>query len=140
VKRGRLDCIASDHHPTSAETPSQGVPGSELLLPLLLSAVNGGRLSLELLVSLCCEGPARIFGLEQKGRIEKGADADLILFSEGEIARIGTKNLLSSAGWSPYVNREVAPKPELVIVGGKIVAQGGELVADRPPGRWIGEN
>jgi len=134
VKRGRLDCVASDHHPLGA---TDGVPGSELMFPLMLSAVKYGRLSLELLVSLCSESPARILGLENKGRIAKGADADLVLFSEGEVARVGETDLMSGAGWSPYVDREAAPKPDLVIVNGQIAAAHGQLVAEQPHGRPI---
>lgn len=135
VKRGRLDCIASDHHPVSAD--GQGVPGAELLFPLMLSAVRYGRLSLELLVGLCSESPARIFGLERKGRIAKGADADLVLFAEGEVTRVGEGDLVSGAGWSPYVHREAAPKPDMVMVGGRIVARRGKLVAEAPTGKGI---
>ena len=130
VKRGRLDCVASDHH----NNAQRGVPGAELLFPLMLSAVKYGRLSLELLVSLCAEAPARVCGLESKGRIVKGADADLLLFSEGEVARVDESSLKSGAGWSPYLDREVAPKPEFVILGGEIVAQRGELVGKKPSG------
>lgn len=139
VKRGRLDCLASDHHPFGADAKDPGVPGSELLFPLLLSAVKYGRLNLELLVALCAESPAKIFGLERKGQVKKGFDADLILFSEGEVDRVRSKQLLSSAGWSPYDTREVAPKPDLVIVNGQVIAQRGEFVADAPSGRWVGE-
>lgn len=134
VKRGRLDCVASDHHPGSV---ADGVPGSELLFPLMLSAVKYGRLSLELLVSLCSESPARILGLENKGRIAKGCDADLVLFSEGEVARVVSDDLMSGAGWSPYVDREAAPKPDMVFVGGQITAMRGRLVAERPFGRPV---
>ena len=136
VKRGRLDCVASDHHP-SASVEAGGVPGSELLFPLMLSAVKYGRLSLELLVSLCSESPARIFGLENKGRISKGADADLVLFSEGEVTRVQSQGLMSGAGWSPYVDREAAPKPDVVIVNGQVAARMGELVLDQPTGRLV---
>jgi dihydroorotase len=137
VKRGRLDCIASDHHSLPPAGGDLGVPGTELLFPLMLSAVRYGRLSLELLVSLCSENPARIFGLESKGRIVKGADADLILFSEGEVAKVAEAELMSGAGWSPYVDREAAPKPELVMVGGKVVAKRGKVVAEAPTGRAV---
>lgn len=135
VKRGRLDCVASDHHPSSPN--ADGVPGSELLFPLMLSAVRYGRLSLELLVSLCSESPAKIFGLEHKGRIAKGADADLVLFSEGEVTRVNEKDLMSGAGWSPYNEREAAPKPDLVLVNGAIVARNGELVGSKPNGTCV---
>jgi dihydroorotase-like cyclic amidohydrolase len=137
VKRGRLDCVASDHHPHRGSLNTPGVPGAELLFPLMLSAVKYGRLSLELLVSLCSERPADIFGLAGKGRIAKGADADLILFSEGEITTVTEDQLVSGAGWSPYTTREAAPKPELVIVNGEIVASRGQIIAKNPNGQRV---
>lgn len=136
VKRGRLDCIASDHHASKDET-DDGVPGSELLFPLMLSAVRYGRLSLELLVSLCSESPARIFGLERKGAVEKGCDADLVLFADGEITKVASDELMSGAGWSPYIDREAAAKPEMVMVNGHIVARRGKLVSEKPLGRCV---
>ena len=105
-----------------------------MMLPLLLSAVRYGRLSLEMLVSLCSESAAEIFGLENKGRIQRGADADLVLFSEGEVDRVSTEGLVSAAGWSPYLDREVAPKPDLVFVRGQLVAENGVFVGKRPNG------
>lgn len=135
LRRGRIDCLASDHHPSGEDGP--GAPSAELLLPLMLSAVRYGRLSLENLVELCSEAPARVFGLERKGRIEKGADADLVLFPESELTRVTPDMLLSSAGWSPYMGREVAPKPDLVMVGGEVTAVRGGIVGDAPRGRRI---
>ena len=136
IKRGRLDCVASDHHPSHGGA-REGVPGSELLLPLMMSAVRQGRLSLELLVSMCSEAPARIFNLPTKGRIEKGADADLVLFSEAEVTRVTSDSLRSGADWSPYVKREAAPKPDVVFVSGKVVAQAGVLTDGTPTGRPV---
>lgn len=136
IKRGRLECVASDHHASTAADP-QGVPGSELLLPLMMSAVKHGRLSLELLVSMCSEAPARIFGLSHKGRVAKGADADLVLFREPEVGRVQSDSLLSGADWSPYLAREASPKPDMVFVGGALVATRGELVARNPTGRHV---
>ena len=138
IKRGRLDCVASDHHPSST-AKRNGVPGSELLLPLMMSAVKHGRLSLELLVSMCSEAPARIFNLPNKGRIRKGADADLVLFSEAEVTRVAPGSLRSGANWSPYVEREAAPKPDFVFVAGQLVAEKGELMGKcSPQGRHVG--
>ena len=120
------------HEPMRSRSPRQ-VSGSLSAT----SAVRYGRLSLELLVNLCSESPARIFGLESKGVVAKGADADLVLFSEGEVTRVGESDLMSGAGWSPYVHREAAPKPDLVMVGGRIVARRGKLVAETPGGRAV---
>ena len=136
IKRGRLDCVASDHHP-APRCEQAGVPGSELLLPLMMSAVKHGKLSLEMLVSMCSEAPARIFGLPHKGVVKKGADADLVLFSESEVARVAPAMLRSGAGWSPFVEREAGPKPDFVFMGGQVVAEGGELVQAEPAGRHV---
>ncbi len=136
VKRGRLDCVASDHHPEPM-SGNAGIPGAELMFPLMLSAVKYGRLSLESLVALCCEGPARVMGLSTKGRVERGCDADLVLFSEGEVARIHEDTLISGAGWSPYAQREAAPKPDLVLLHGRQVAARGRLLGDLPGGRAV---
>lgn len=138
IKRGRLECIASDHHP--GQSHGTGIPGSELLLPLMMSAVKNGRMSLEMLVSMCSEAPARIFDLPQKGRIAKGADADMVLFREPEVSRVREDALLSQAGWSPYLKREASPKPDLVFVGGTLVARNGEIVASGPTGRHVSES
>jgi dihydroorotase len=132
LRRGRVACMASDHHTSPAEGP--GIPGAEFLFPLLLSAVRHGRLSLEGLVALTSEGPAALLGLPKKGRIEKGADADIVLFSEGELTKVRPASVLSGAGWSPYLGRESAPKPELVIVNGRIASRKGIIAQDKPNG------
>lgn len=137
VKRGRLDCLASDHHPTPAGTAHIGIPSAELLLPLLLASVHKGRISLERMVELCSEAPARVFGLSSKGQIATGFDADLVLFTEGQIDRVDAPALLSGAGWSPYADREVAPKPDIVLIGGQVVARRGFVVGEAPCGRAV---
>jgi dihydroorotase-like cyclic amidohydrolase len=101
-----------------------------------MSAVKHGRISLERLVEMCCESPAKIFGLPGKGSIIEGADADLVVFSEGETTRLRKAPTISGVNWSPYVGREVGIPPRLVMVGGRVVCRDGELVDDlKPAGR-----
>ncbi len=135
LRRGRIDCLATDHRPARRGEP--GLPSLEVVLPLMMAAVRQGRFSLEQLVGICSEGPARVFGLPRKGRIAKGADADLVLFTEGEMERIEEEALSSGAGWSPYAGREAAPKPDLVMVGGEVVAVRGEIVGEKPRGKRV---
>jgi len=99
--------------------------------------VKHGKLSLELFVEMCCQAPARIFGLEGKGRIEEGADADLILVSEGETHKLKKSHINSRVGWSPFIGREVGVPPKLVVVQGKIVAREGTLVTDEAPAKAV---
>lgn len=139
IKRRRIDCFASDHVPVTrdqkqagyADAPS-GLPTVDAFYPLLMAAVTHGRLTLEHLVEMCAESPARIFGLKRKGRIAEGADADLLVCREEATARLKAKQIQSRAGWSPFVGREIGLPPELVIVGGRVVARAGKLVDDAP--------
>lgn len=134
IRRGRIDCLASGHVGGAAEL---GVPAAELLLPLALSAVRQGKLGLEGLATMLAAGPAQVLGLETKGRIEKGADADLVLFTEGEVSKVRAARLLGGANWSPFEGREMSPKPDLVVLGGQIVSEAGELTVDAPLGRPV---
>lgn len=137
IKRNRVEVFSSGHVPLSRahkaggyRVAPSGLPGAETLLPLLLAAVKNGRLGMERLVEMCSEAPARIFGLQGKGRIQVGADADMLMFTEGVTRRLQESELRSSAGWSPFVGREVGAPPQLVVVAGRIVAQDGRLVGD----------
>lgn len=144
IKRGRIDTFHSAHTPLSREAKSggywgapQGLPGVDTMFLLLMGAVKYGRISLERLVEMCCEAPARIFGLEGKGAIVEGADADLVVFSEGETAKLKDPPPYSGVSWSPYIGREVGIPPRLVIVGGRIAARDGVLSDDLPAGRPV---
>lgn len=142
VKRGRIDTFHSAHVPlseaakgTDAATAPRGLPGIDTFLPLLLGAVKNGRLGLEQLVEMCCEKPARIFGLEGKGRIEEGADADFLLVREGYTRRLKPAPTASGVEWTPFMNREVGLLPELVVARGKVVAREGLITGEVDLGR-----
>ena len=137
INRGRIDTIGSDHAPHTLEEKAaeywqapSGIPGVETSLPLLLSAVKFGKIALERMVELMSERPAALFGLTNKGSIQEGKDADLVLFREGEITKLKDSDLLTMVGWSPFVGRDVGVKPELVVVNGRIISRSGTIVDD----------
>ena len=144
VKRGMIDSFASDHAPHTKEEKDQpywdapsGMPGVGQMLPLLLGAIKHGRLSLERLVEMSCERPASIFGLEGKGKVEEGADADLVMFREGLTTKLSPDMITACCGWTPYLGREVGLPPDLVVVQGRVVAESGALRDDLVPGRMV---
>lgn len=144
LRRARVDTIGSDHAPHTREEKERpyweapsGIPGVETTFPLLVAGVRQGRLTVERLVQLCCEAPARIFGLPQKGAIKVGYDADLVLYADGDLVRLEEKDLLTRVGWSPFVGQKVARKPEQVFVGGHLVAQRGQIVDDETRGTLV---
>jgi dihydroorotase len=145
VKRGLIDSFASDHAPHTLEEKGQdywdapsGVPGVGQMLPLLLGAIKHGRLSLERLVEMSCERPAAIFDIADKGKIEQGADADLVMFREGLTTKLTQEMVTAHCGWTPYLGREVGLSPDLVVVGGRVAAESGQLRDDLQPGRLVG--
>ena len=86
VQEGVVDVLGSDHAPHTLTEKAQpypqspsGMTGVQTLLPIMLDHVHAGRLSLQRLVDLTSAGPARVFGVEGKGRIALGYDADLTL-------------------------------------------------------------
>ena len=144
LKRGRLDTFGSYHAPHTRDEKSgdywsapSGLPGVGTMLPLILGALKHGRLSLELMVAMLSENPAAIFGLEGKGTIEEGADADLVLFREGVTTKLTQEMVTSHCGWSPFVGREVGVAPDYVIVNGHISARSGVVTGDVPLGTRV---
>lgn len=144
VRRNRIDTIGSDHAPHTREekmlpywdAPS-GIPGVETTFSLLIAAIRQGKLSIERMVQLCCESPARIFGLKRKGWIKPGFDADFALFTEDELVKLAASDLLTRVGWSPFVGQRVGARPEQVYVLGRLVAQRGRIVDDDVRGTLV---
>lgn len=140
VREGVVDVLGSDHAPhTLAEkakpypaSPS-GMTGVQTLLPIMLDHVHAGRLSLQRLVDLTSAGPARIFGMESKGRIAVGYDADLTLVDLQATREIKNNWIASKAGWTPYDGVRVTGWPIGTIVRGSVLVRDEALVG-RPQG------
>ena len=150
VNDGSIDAIATDHAPYAADekarhpddiwkTPA-GHPGLETMLPGLLTQVNAGRLSLERLVALTSENPARIFGLyPQKGAIRPGADADLAVVDLAQErvlhAGDGFSQARATARWFDGVT--VRGVPVMTLVRGTVVYRQGEVLVEPGHGRFL---
>ncbi|CAN5598753.1 dihydroorotase [soil metagenome] len=143
---GVIDYAASDHAP---HTPSEktapdlasvpaGVPGVETLLPLLLTAVDGGMLSLERVVEATSEAPAKAWGLwPRKGSVEVGADADLLLVELGRDGAIHGPDLHAMHSITPFEGRTTHGAVVATIVRGQIVVRGGRLLGEPGWGRRV---
>ena len=125
---GTLDAIATAHTPLSPsskdmvfEHAEPGMPGFETALPLALSLVSRGKLTIERMVHLLTYGPAKALGLRGLGEIHQGGPADIVAFDpDGEIVPV-TKT-------SPYFGRKLKGRVMFTMVGGRIAfdAQGKE--------------
>jgi dihydroorotase len=103
----------------------------QTLVPIMLTHVHAGRLSLSRLVDLLAAGPARVFGLLRKGRIAVGYDADFTLVDLKHSRRIEESWIASPCGWSPFVGMEVQGWPVASLVRGRVVMQDDEVIG--PP-------
>jgi dihydroorotase len=144
---GRIDVVATDHAPHTREekdasiwdAPS-GVPGVETALPLLLEAARRGDLSYEGVRDVTATNPADIFGLQRKGRIEAGRDADLVLVDPDASREIRSEELHSKAEWTPFEGMQ-GVFPAWTMVRGTVVWDGedfGEFDGENVRGREVG--
>jgi dihydroorotase len=136
---GTIDIIATDHAPHSREEKTRndiwtvdcGFPGVELQMPLMLTAVSEGRLSIADYVRLSAANPAKIWGLyPRKGAIQPGADADLALVDLGKAWTIDDAKLQSLSKVSPWHGRPVKGLPVNTLVRGRFVMRDRALIAD----------
>lgn len=144
INQGIVDVLGSDHAPhTLAEkqqpypqSPS-GMTGVQTLLPIMLDHVNAGRLTLARLVDLTSAGPARIFGIQGKGRIALGYDADFSIV-DLKASRVIENNWVASvSGWTPYAGKEVVGWPIHTIIRGRAVVLNECLVPNQGYGQPI---
>ncbi len=135
VTGGVADVIGSDHAPHTREEKARpypaspsGMPGVQTLLPVMLTHVAEGRLSLERLVDLTSAGAQRVFGTAGKGRLAEGYDADLTLVDLKARRTLRHDQMASRCGWTPFDGMQVIGWPMATIVRGRIVMVDGALV------------
>ena len=90
------------------------------------------------LVELMAEKPAKIFGLyPRKGVLQKGSDADVLIFDPTKAYIINATSQHTKADYSMYENRQVLGAPELVMQRGEILLENGELKAVKGRARFL---
>jgi dihydropyrimidinase len=142
---GTIDTIASDHAAKAKVREDDffdapyGSPQVETMLPLAFhGGVNKGWLSLSRLAQVMCENPARIFGLyPQKGVIQPGSDADLVLFDPSRKVQIAHATQHSNASYTAYEGMEVLGQPVLSMQRGDILLENGALQIPAGHGQFL---
>jgi len=131
----QIDIIESDHAPhTKAEkdsdNPPFGVPGLETTLPLLLTAVSEGKLSIEDVKRLCHTNPAKIFNIPTDPET-------FVEIDEDERYTINDKRLFTKCKWSPFDGWRVQGKIKAVFIRGTKVFEDGKVLAKKGSGKII---
>ncbi len=134
IAQGVIDNIGSDHSPHTREEKAHvypkthsGMTGVQSLVPVMLDHVHAGRLTLQRFVDLTSAGPARVFGIANKGRIAAGYDADITVVDLKRRETITDSWTASRAGWTPYNGMSVTGWPIGTIIRGKKVMWDGSL-------------
>jgi dihydroorotase len=128
LKDGTIDCVVTDHAPHTLESKSlgfpkapAGMPGVETSLPLMLTHAMNGKCSVADVVRWMCEGPARVYGMQNKGSLTEGYDGDLTLVDLHTSRTITDADTWTRVGWTPYNEMELTGWPMYTVVDGKVV-------------------
>lgn len=152
LRDGVLQVVATDHAPHTLEEKRQpypkspsGLPAVENSLALMLDQVHRGRCTLEQVVHWMCEAPALVWDLVNKGRIEVGYDADLVLVDMQRTHVVLDEEQETKSRWSPWHGVALTGWPVATWVGGHCVyweghfdltQRGSEIVFDHARGGY----
>jgi dihydropyrimidinase len=159
VEDGRVQCMGSDHVvtnffekmvrgdtgdregdlATSVWETGSGFVGMEILLPLMLSeGVNAGRIPLERVVEICCENPAKAFGLyPKKGSLMVGADADLVILDLDKEVAFSGERFHGFGDFTLFDGWNIKGWPKATISRGKVVFEEGQVTGTPGQGRYL---
>jgi dihydroorotase len=124
-----IDVLATDHAPHTKEDKDVdfdrapfGINGLETAVSLLLDRfVSTGIISLSSFIRKISTNPAQILGLENKGKIDIGTDADLTVLNLNRDIVVDVNSFESKSKNSPFHGWKLKGCPEMTIVQGKVV-------------------
>jgi carbamoyl-phosphate synthase/aspartate carbamoyltransferase/dihydroorotase len=130
-----IDCFATDHAPhTLSEkdglNPPPGFPGLETLLPLLLTAVSDGRLTVDDILKKSVTAPRRIFHLPEQP--ETWVEVD-----ESASYEIHAAEMHSRCGWTPFEDRKVKGRVTRVVLRGREAYKDGKILVEAGYGKNV---
>lgn len=152
VASGTFDAVSSDHAPYRADASGKflngpdapypaianGMPGIAMRLPYLFSeGVVAGRITPQRFVQLSSSNAARLFGLDRKGALLPGFDADIAIWNPEERRRVSLADQHDAMDYTPFEGLEITGWPETVLSRGRPVIRGGALVGTPGHGRFV---
>ena len=164
IQQGIIQTVATDHCPffyignqaIQYEGKAVAIPGKELgrgdftkipnglpgvgdRLPVFWTeAVNSGRITANRFVALTSTQPARIFGMyPQKGSLEAGADADILLWDPNKRVEYGVGVAQHRTDYNLYEGWKLTGFPKTVLLRGKKIVDSGQWLGKAGMGRFI---
>ncbi|MFW5668703.1 MAG: dihydropyrimidinase [Acetivibrio ethanolgignens] len=147
---GSIQVVATDHCPFNYGIEKQmgkddftacpnGAPGVEERLMLMYSeGVRKGRITINQLVKLLCANPCRIYGLmPEKGTIQPGTDADLVMIDPDASMQIKESNMHGAGDYTAYEGTVIQGDISLVMQRGKIIVKDHKFLGEKGAGRFL---
>ncbi len=125
----KIDMISTDHAPHTLEEkfdqrePKFGVPGLETTLPLMLTAVKKGLLTVERLIEMTSASPRKIFKLPNQPNT-------YILVDTSKTFRISDDNLFTKSNWTPFKGMIGHAKVVKVVLRGQTIFENGKFIGE----------
>ena len=131
----KIDMIATDHAPHTLEEkydqsgPKFGVPGLETALPLMLSAVDRGMITIERLIEMMSATPRKIFNLPDQPNTYIEVDLS-------QKYQISNKGLFTKCAWTPFEGMRTGGRVVKVVIRSETVFESNMFNGD-PSGKVI---
>jgi len=140
VKDGTIDFIVSDHSPCNPELKFMdkgsfeeawgGISSLQFGLSVIWTEARKRGLTLNVVSKLMCENTAKFIGLEmKKGKIEKGYDADIIIFDPDKKFIVEENKIFHRHKETPYSGRELYGVVETTFLRGEKVFNNGKIIS-----------
>ena len=150
LEQNQIDTIGTDHCSFNYKKQKElgiddfskipnGAPGVEHRVGLLYTyGVSTNKISINRMVELLSTNPAKIYGLyPQKGTIEVGSDADLVVINPNKTKVIKAEDQVQNVDYTPYENYRLNCEIERVYLRGKEVSRNGKIIDNFPTGKYL---
>jgi allantoinase len=148
VLDGHVDWVVSDHACCAEETKGAGKGAGDIWLAksgfggtqyLLAGVFSEGRrrgLPLSRVAALTSWNPARRFGLNTKGDLAPGFDADIALLDPDRAFTVRAADSPSAQGYTPFEGQRLTGQVTATFLRGELVWEDGHIIGPRS-GRYL---
>lgn len=150
VRDGQPATIGSDHAPHTIAEKSRpaaaappGLPGVQELAASVWTGMRrrwpdeDADVAIQRLVRYLASGPAELFGLAGKGRLDPGADADLVFFAADDTWMFSAADVRAKCGWSAYEGWTMSGRVVRTLRAGQVAWDAESGTFGEPGGRWL---
>ena len=131
---GTIDIIATDHAPHTAEEKSKhyldapsGLPLVQHSLNIMLEFYHKTKISLPQIVEKMCHNPSECFQIKDRGFLDEGSFADILLVDSDYEWEVRKDNILYKCGWSPLEGKTFKGKVVKTYINGSLAYDNGQL-------------